>query len=138
MERNQGHPGRVIEQQSLLGGIDPVTPAVRRGTGRTVHVESRWKVGFAAALALVVEHGKKAQERAEMPPRARCPRCQRLGDTVRGTLVSAWCAAGGFPSPGAEAAGPRTVPAGRRARPTCSPPVPPEVRASRSATAGPR
>jgi len=83
MERNQGHPGRVIEQQSLLGGIDLVTPTVRRGAGRTVHVDSRWKVGFAAALALVVEHGKKAQERAEMPPRARCPRCQRLGDTVR-------------------------------------------------------
>ena len=83
MERKPGRPRHFIEQQSLLGGIELVTPTLGRGTGRTVHVDSRWKVGFAAALALVVEHGKKAQERADMPPRARCPRCQRLGDTVR-------------------------------------------------------
>jgi len=73
----------MIEQQSLLGGVDLVAPGQRRGAGRTLRVDSRWKVGFAAALALVVEHGKKAQERAEMPARTRCPRCQRLGDTVR-------------------------------------------------------
>ena len=81
MER-KGRPGRMMEQQSLLGGVDLVNVAPRRG-GRTLHVESRWKVGFAAALALVVEHGKKAQERAELPSRTRCPRCQRLGDTLR-------------------------------------------------------
>ncbi len=79
----KGRPGRMIEQQSLLGGVDLVAPGQRRGAGRTLRVDSRWKVGFAAALALVVEHGKKAQELAEMPARARCPRCQRLGDTVR-------------------------------------------------------
>lgn len=86
----------MVEQQSLLGGVDLVTPAQRR----TLRVDSRWKVGFAAALALVVEHGKKAQERAAVPARTRCPRCQRLGDTVRdfGTrfvrgrqIAQSWC-----------------------------------------------
>ncbi len=100
MERKQARPGRIIEQQSLLGGMDLVTPTIMRGARRTVHVDTRWKVGFAAALALVVEHGKKAQERGAMPARARCPRCQRLGDTqrdfgvrlVRGRRIpQSWC-----------------------------------------------
>jgi hypothetical protein len=96
----KGRPGRMVEQQSLLGGIDLVAPPGRRGANRTLHVDSRWKVGFAAALALVVEHGKKAQERAGIPTRTRCPRCQRLGDTVRDfgvrlirgrRLPQSWC-----------------------------------------------
>jgi hypothetical protein len=99
MER-KARPGRMMEQQSLLGGIDLVAPAERRGQGRTLHVDSRWKVGFAAALALVVEHGKKAQERAQLPARTRCPRCQRMGDTLRDfglrsmrgrRLPQSWC-----------------------------------------------
>lgn len=98
MER-KGRPGRMMEQQSLLGGVDLVNVAPRRG-GRALHVESHWKVGFAAALALVVEHGKKAQERADLPARTRCPRCQRLGDTLRDfgirvirgrRLPQSWC-----------------------------------------------
>ena len=100
MEGKPTHPGRIIEQHSLLGGVDLVTPSPRRGSRRTVHVDARWKVGFAAALALVVEHGKKAQERAGMPPRTRCPSCQRMGDTqrdfgirlVRGRPIpQSWC-----------------------------------------------
>jgi hypothetical protein len=71
-----------MQQQSLLGGVELVAVSPPGG-GPGLHVESRWKVGFAAALALVVEHGKKAQERAELPSRTRCPRCQRLGDTLR-------------------------------------------------------
>jgi hypothetical protein len=98
MER-KGRPGQMMEQQSLLGGVDLVNIAPRRG-GRALHVESHWKVGFAAALALVVEHGKKAQERADLPARTRCPRCQRLGDTLRDfgirvirgrRLPQSWC-----------------------------------------------
>ncbi len=98
MER-KGRPTRMMEQQSLLGGVDLVKVAPRRG-GRALHVESHWKVGFAAALALVVEHGKKAQACAELPSRTRCPRCQRLGDTVRDfgirmvrgrRLPQSWC-----------------------------------------------
>lgn len=78
-----GRPSQRMEQQSLLGGVDLVEVAPRRGAGRTLHVDSRWKVGFAAALALVVEHGKKAQELQDMPARTRCPRCQRMGNTLR-------------------------------------------------------
>ena len=97
MERKHG---RIFEQQSLLGGVDLVAPAHRRSPGRTLHVDARWKVGFAAALALVVEHGKKAQERAELPARTRCPRCQQMGDTLRDfgvrfvrgrRLPQSWC-----------------------------------------------
>ncbi|HXX31208.1 MAG TPA: hypothetical protein VEJ89_10870 [Myxococcaceae bacterium] len=98
MERRQGRARALIEQQSLLGGVDLVAPG--RGPGRTVHVDPRWTVGFAAALALVVEHGKKAGDRADMPARARCPRCHRTGDTLRDfgvrtvrgrRLPQSWC-----------------------------------------------
>jgi len=100
MDRYPARPGRIIEQQSLLGGIDLVTATPRRGARRTLHVDPRWKVGFAAALALVVEHGKKAQERAAVPLRSRCPSCGRVGDTqrdfgirlVRGRRIpQSWC-----------------------------------------------
>jgi hypothetical protein len=100
MERKAARPGRLIEQQNLLGGVDLVPVAPRRGPSRPLHVDPRWKIGFAAALALVVEHGKRAQARAEMPPRTRCPRCQRTGDTfrdfgirsVRGQRIpQSWC-----------------------------------------------
>jgi len=99
MERKSSRPGRLIEQQSLLGGVDLLGPP-GHGPARVVHVDPRWTVGFAAALALVVEHGKKAHERAQMPKRTRCPRCRRMGDTfrdfgvriVRGRRVpQSWC-----------------------------------------------
>jgi hypothetical protein len=99
MER-KGRPTRMVEQQSLLGGVDLV-PAGHQGPG-PLHLAPRWKVGFAAALALVVEHGRKAQQRVGVPSRTRCPRCQRLGDTlrdfglrfVRGRRVpQSWCRA---------------------------------------------
>lgn len=82
MER-KGRPGRMVEQQNLLGGVDLVVVERRPGSQQSQHLAPRWKVGFAAALALVVEHGKKAQERVGVPSRTRCPRCQSLGDTVR-------------------------------------------------------
>jgi hypothetical protein len=100
MERTE-RAGRMMEQQNLLGGVDLVAVAPRRGSGRTL-LNPRWKVGFAAALALVVEHGRKAQQRVGVPSRTRCPRCQRLGDTlrdfglrfVRGRRVpQSWCRA---------------------------------------------
>jgi hypothetical protein len=69
---------RLIEQQSLLGGVDLVRPGAP-----AVHVDPRWKVGFAAALSLVVEHGRRARESVEFPRWTRCPRCQRVGDTLR-------------------------------------------------------
>jgi hypothetical protein len=88
----------MVEQQCLLGGVDLV-PAGHQGPG-PLHLAPRWKVGFAAALALVVEHGKKAQQRAGIPARTRCPRCQQMGDTLRDfgvrrlrgrRLPQSWC-----------------------------------------------
>ena len=55
MERT-GRPAPLLEQQSLLGGVDLVRPGPRPGTA--VHVDPRWQIGFAKALALVVEHGR--------------------------------------------------------------------------------
>jgi hypothetical protein len=83
MERT-ARTARLIEQHSLLGGVDLVRPSPGRSrAGQTIHVDPRWKVGFAAALALVVEHGRRARDTAELPRWTRCPRCQRVGDTVR-------------------------------------------------------
>jgi hypothetical protein len=97
MERD-GRPGPLIEQQSLLGGVDLVRPGAP--AAQAVHVDPRWKVGFAAALALVVEHGRRARPAAELPAWTQCPRCHRVGDTrrdfgvrtVRGRRVpQSWC-----------------------------------------------
>jgi hypothetical protein len=96
----KGQSRRTAEQQSLLGAESLLAPPHTRGGGQPLHLAPRWKVGFAEALALVVQHGKKAQERAEMPPRTRCPRCLRLGDTLRDfgvrmvrgrKLPQSWC-----------------------------------------------
>lgn len=94
---------RVIEQHNLLGGSDVVALVGRgRAKARKVHVDEKSKVGFAAALALVVEYGKRARETMEMPQRKRCPRCKRLGLTGEdfGTRVirgqkrpQSWCRA---------------------------------------------
>ena len=80
MERT-GRPAPLLEQQSLLGGVDLVRAGPRPGA--PVHVDPRWKIGFAKALALVVEHGRKARVSTELPRWSRCPRCQRVGDTLR-------------------------------------------------------
>jgi hypothetical protein len=67
-----GRAAPLIEQQSLLGGVDLVRPGPRPGT-----------VGFAKALTLVVEHGRRARQATDLPRWSRCPRCQRVGDTMR-------------------------------------------------------
>ena len=76
-------------------------PRGRRGRhSRRMSVDSRWKVGFAAALAIVVEHGKKAEQAALVPQTARCPRCGLVGATdlhfgtrvLQGKRVAqSWC-----------------------------------------------
>jgi len=93
---------RVLEQHNLLGGSD-VVALIGRGrkkVRKVVHVDEKAKVGFAAALALVVEYGRKARETMEMPKRKRCPHCGRLGLTGEdfGTRVirgqrkpQSWC-----------------------------------------------
>ncbi|MCI0569412.1 MAG: hypothetical protein L0Y66_01545 [Myxococcaceae bacterium] len=77
-------PRHVIEQHNLLGGTDVVTPVTgRTQSPRVVHVRHQARAGFAAALALVVEYGKKALEEQDVPTRTRCPRCGCVGDTQR-------------------------------------------------------
>jgi hypothetical protein len=98
---HSSHTTRVLEQRNLLGGADLVTHVTRgnRTQQRTLHVDGRWKVGFAAALALVVANGRK--ERGEpVPSMTRCPRCGLMGRTdedfgtrvVRGQRrAQSWC-----------------------------------------------
>ena len=95
------HTTRVLEQRNLLGGADLVTQITRgnRTEQRTLHVDGRWKVGFAAALALVVGHGRK-EGGEPVPSMTRCPRCGLMGRTdedfgtrvVRGKRrTQSWC-----------------------------------------------
>lgn len=94
-------PLLVMEQRNLFGGIDLVMPSRRRGRrGRKLTVEGRFKVGFATALALVVEHGKKALEASEVPAETRCPRCSVVAKTAHGfgtrvirgkRIAQSWC-----------------------------------------------
>ncbi len=74
--------GQSIEQRHLLWGseVSASLPAGRGKPRRVLHVEDE-HVGFATALALVVEHGRRATVRADH--RARCPRCGRVGPTDR-------------------------------------------------------
>ncbi|MBF5040958.1 hypothetical protein FGE12_01040 [Aggregicoccus sp. 17bor-14] len=98
---HSSHTTRVLEQRNLLGGADLVTQITRgkRTEQRTLHVDGRWKVGFAAALALVVGHGRQEANEA-VPSMTRCPRCGLMGRTDEdfGTRVirgqrrpQSWC-----------------------------------------------
>jgi hypothetical protein len=93
---------RVLEQQSLLGGTDLLSPEGKgkRQRTRKVHVPSERKMGFAKALALVVEHGKKQARELGTTSLSRCPRCGHTGPTLQdfGTRVirgerrpQSWC-----------------------------------------------
>jgi hypothetical protein len=48
---------------------------------RQFHVPSERKLGFAAALALVVEHGKEKAKETGTTSMTRCPRCGHVGPT---------------------------------------------------------
>ncbi|WP_442872385.1 hypothetical protein [Corallococcus sp. NCRR] len=76
-------PSRVLEQRNLLGGLDllPVMGRGNRKRARQFHVPSERKLGFAAALALVVEHGKEKARETGTTSMTRCPRCGHVGPT---------------------------------------------------------
>ena len=91
---------RVVEQRDLLGGTDLVYTDRRRA--RRVHVKGRFKVGFAAALALIVGRAKAENPLApeHVQSLTRCPHCGREGatETLFGTRVlngervpQSWC-----------------------------------------------
>jgi hypothetical protein len=90
----------VREQQSLFEGLDLRVPAKGSRKGRRRNAEGRFRVGFATALAIVVERGRKVQEEKSLPELSRCPRCEKVGMTGRdfGTRVlggkrvpQSWC-----------------------------------------------
>jgi hypothetical protein len=91
---------RVVEQRDLLGGADLIYTDRRKA--RRVHIKGRFKVGFAAALALIV--GRARSEDPLSPELveeiAQCPHCGREGSTEElfGTRVlkgerrpQSWC-----------------------------------------------
>jgi hypothetical protein len=75
----------VIEQRNLLGGSDLV-PILKAGKGkkaRQFHIASEGRVGFAVALALVVEHGRQKAKETGITSMTRCPRCNHEGPTAQ-------------------------------------------------------
>nr|WP_255653743.1 MULTISPECIES: hypothetical protein [Myxococcus] len=74
---------RVLEQRNLLGGMDlmPVLGRGGRKRARRFHVASEKRLGFAAALALVVEHGRQKAKEIGVTSLSRCPRCDHVGPT---------------------------------------------------------
>ncbi|MFB1483458.1 hypothetical protein [Corallococcus sp. RDP092CA] len=76
-------PSRVLEQRNLLGGLDllPVMGRGGRKRARQFHIPTERKLGFAAALALVVEHGREKAKETGTTSMTRCPRCGHVGPT---------------------------------------------------------
>jgi hypothetical protein len=59
----------------------PVLGRGSRKRGRSFHVASPGRIGFAAALALVVEHGRQKAREIGVTALSRCPRCGHVGPT---------------------------------------------------------
>jgi hypothetical protein len=77
---------QVLEQSNLLGGTDLV-PVMggsnKRKRARKFHIASDRPLGFAKALALVVEHGRQKAREHGVTSLSRCPRCDHVGPTSK-------------------------------------------------------
>ena len=91
---------RVLEQGNLLGGADlmPMRSSGRKRRTRTPGPAP--KLGFATALALVVQHGRQLAKEIGKTALSRCPRCGHVGPTEQdfGTRIirgerrpQSWC-----------------------------------------------
>ena len=82
---NRQSATQVLEQRNLLGGTDLVTVAggSKRKRARKFHIASDRPVGFAKALALVVEHGRQKAKEHGVTSLSRCPRCNHVGPTSK-------------------------------------------------------
>jgi hypothetical protein len=92
---------RVLEQGNLLGGADLMP--VQSGSGRKKRARKLGagpKLGFATALALVVQHGRQLAKEVGKTALSRCPRCGHVGPTEQdfGTRIirgerrpQSWC-----------------------------------------------
>ncbi|MCY1082717.1 hypothetical protein [Archangium lansingense] len=93
---------RVLEQGNLLDGADQMP--VQSGSGRKKRARKSGsapkKLGFATALALVVQHGRQLAKELGKTALSRCPRCSHVGPTEQdfGTRIirgerrpQSWC-----------------------------------------------
>ena len=78
----------------------PVLGRGSRKRGRSFHVGSLGRIGFAAALALVVEHGRQKAKEIGVTSLSKCPRCGHVGPTEQdfgyrimksGRRPQSWC-----------------------------------------------
>jgi hypothetical protein len=76
---------QVLEQRNLLGGTDlvPVLGGGKRKRARQIHVASERRLGFAVALALVVENGRQKAKETGVTSMTRCPKCDHVGPTAQ-------------------------------------------------------
>ncbi len=75
---------QVLEQRNLLGGTDLVPAGGgRRKSARKFHVASDRPLGFAKALALVVEGGRQKARETGVTSMTTCPRCGHVGPTAK-------------------------------------------------------
>lgn len=93
---------RVLEQQNLLGGMDLAPSKGKRQRTRKSPAPGERRGGFAKALALVVEHGRRQARELGTTSLSRCPRCGHIGPTLQdfGTRIirgerrpQSWCRA---------------------------------------------
>jgi hypothetical protein len=75
----------VLEQRNLLGGTDlvPILGSGKRKRARKFHVAADRRLGFAVALALVVEHGRQKAREHGVTSLSRCPKCDHVGPTAK-------------------------------------------------------
>jgi hypothetical protein len=76
---------QVLEQRNLLGGTDlvPVLGGGKRKRARQIHVASERRLGFAVALALVVENGRQKAREHGVTSLSKCPKCEHVGPTAQ-------------------------------------------------------
>jgi hypothetical protein len=76
---------QVLEQRNLLGGTDlvPVLGGGKRKRARQIHVASERRLGFAVALALVVENGRQQAREHGVTSLSKCPKCDHVGPTAQ-------------------------------------------------------
>lgn len=76
---------QVLEQRNLLGGTDlvPVLGGGKRKRARPIHVASERRLGFAVALALVVENGRQKAKETGVTSLSKCPKCEHIGPTAQ-------------------------------------------------------
>jgi len=76
---------QVLEQRNLLGGTDlvPVLGGGKKKRARQIHVASERRLGFAMALALVVENGRQHAKEHGVTSLSKCPKCEHVGPTAQ-------------------------------------------------------